>query len=132
MSVTKIFAVTLLVSTGAAFAPAFAEDGTGEVLQVAAVEAQLPINPATEAVPAAPARDTAAWTAPVLSAEEVRARLFGRAPVAQSNDPEAQLIRDVAAMYQFQHYRPVGTFGTDVAGSDTYETAAYVAEAAQN
>ena len=133
MSTTKILAAAFLVSTGVTFAPAFADDRTVHGTQVAAIEAQLPVNTTTDVAPAVVARDDAARTERVLSAEDVHARLFGVAPVnpgARGNDPDAKLIRDVAGMYTFQHYRPIGIFETNVVNSEAFETAAFVADTA--
>ena len=74
MFVTRTFAVTLLVSTATAFAPAFADDTANTVLHVAAVEAHAPVTPTTEAVPTVATTREAARTPSVLNAEEVRAR----------------------------------------------------------
>jgi len=133
MSTTRILAVSLLLSTSVALAPAFADDRIIPGTQVAAIEAQLPVNSTTELAPALAAREDAARTGPVKDAEEVRALLFGVAPVdvkpgARINGQDGKLIREVAGMYQFQHYRRPGNLETDVAGSDGFETAANVTD----
>lgn len=133
MSTTRILAVSLLFSTSLALAPAFADDRTIPGTQVAAIEAQLPVNATTELAPAVAAREDAARTGPAKNAEEVRALLFGVAPVdvkpgARINDQDWALIREVAGMYQFQHYRRPENLGTKTAGSDGFETAAYAAD----
>ena len=135
MSTTKFFAAALLVSTSVTLAPAFADDRTNSGTQVAAIEAQLPVNTTTDMAPAVAATEDAARTGSVLSAEEARARLYGVAPAkpgAPGNGEDAELIRDVAGMYKFQHYRALGTPETDTADSEAFETAAYVADNASD
>ena len=131
MSTTKILAAALLVSTSVTLAPAFADDRASTGTQVAAIDAQLPADATTDVAPAVTPRDDAARTGPVLSAKEVRARLFGVAPAKpgwRDNGADATLIREVAGMYKFQHYRPLEILQTDTAGSEAFETAAYVAD----
>ncbi len=137
MSTTKTFAAALLFSTSVALAPAFADEVTSTGTQYAAVEVQLPVNPATEPVPAATVSKYDARTGAVKSAEEVRALLHGQtpahtSPAARADDLDAKLIRDVAGMFPFQDYRPLAELEIEVAGSGEFETVASVGETVAN